>query len=234
MPQPILSWQASPADAKAVALVMHGGAAQGRELNYAWSHNVARLVPFAWSLAWSVPGPLAVARLRFGVRGWNGAERSPVSDACWALEQIRERYPDRPIAVVGHSMGGRAALHIADEQDVDLLVGLATWVDPGDPLPANGVRSVFIHSDRDRITSIAGPRRAVETLRGEGKDASLIRVAESDHAMLRRAGTWTALVSETVKAHFADELGVPWHPRPGPVGEVVSSVMRDGEAFVDI
>jgi pimeloyl-ACP methyl ester carboxylesterase len=234
MPQPTLSWQASPAGAKAVALVMHGGAAQGRELNYAWSHNVARLVPFAWSLAWQVPGPLAVARLRFGVRGWNGDERSPVPDACWALGQIRERYPDRPIAVVGHSMGGRAALHIADEQDVDLLVGLAAWVDPGDPLPANGVRSVFIHSDRDHVTSIAGPRRAVEALRREGKAASLIRIAESDHAMLRRAGTWTALVSETVKAHFADELGAPWEPRHGPVGEVVRSVIRDDEAFVDI
>jgi hypothetical protein len=131
-------------------------------------------------------------------------------------------------------MGGRAALHIADEQDVDLLVGLAAWVEPGDPLPATGKRSIFIHSDRDHITSIAGPRRAVETLRREGKDASLIRVAESDHAMLRRAGTWTALVSETVKAHFADELGVPWEPRHGPVGEVVRSVMRGGEPFVDI
>lgn len=234
MPQPALSWDASPADAKAVALVMHGGAAQGRELNRAWSHNVARLLPFAWSLAWKVPGPLAVARLRFGVRGWNGAERTPVADACWALGEIRERYAGRPIAVIGHSMGGRVALHIADEKDVDLLVGLATWVEPSDPLPTNGLRSVFIHSDRDHITSIAGPRRAVERLRGEGKDASLIRVAESDHAMLRRAGTWTGLVTETVAAHFADDLGRSWRPRHGPVGEVVASVVRDGEAFVDI
>lgn len=234
MPQPALSWDASPADAKAVALVMHGGAAQGRELNRAWSHNVARLVPFGWSLAHRVPGPLAVARLRFGVRGWNGDERAPVADACWALGQIRERYRDRPIAVIGHSMGGRTALHIADEQDVSLLLGLAAWVDPGDPLPSNGVRSVFIHSDRDRVTSIAGPRRAVETLRSDGRAASLIRVAESDHAMLRRAGTWTGLVTETVAAHFADDLGRSWQPRHGPVGEVVASVVRDGEAFVDI
>lgn len=234
MPQPSLSWDASPADAKVVALVMHGGAAAGRETNHAWSHNVARLVPFAWSLVHRVPGPIAVSRLRFGVRGWNGTERSPVADALWALGEIRERYPERPVVVVGHSMGGRTALHIADEPDVELLVGLAAWVDPSDPLPANGVRSVFIHSDRDRVTSIAGPRRAVERLRGDGRDASLIRVAESDHAMLRRAGTWTGLVTETVAAHFADELGVPWRPRHGPVGEVVASVVRDGEAFVDI
>lgn len=233
MPQPSLSWDASPADAKAVALVMHGGAAQGRAVNRAWSHNVVRLLPFAWSLA-KVPAPLAVARLRFGVRGWNGAERTPVPDACWALGQVRERFPGRPIAVIGHSMGGRTALHIADEPDVSLLLGLAAWVEPADRPPGNGLRSVFIHADRDHIASIAGPRRVVETLRRDGKDASLIRVAESDHAMLRRAGTWTRLTTETVRAHFADQLGVPWEPPHGPVGDVVASVVRDGEAFVDI
>lgn len=235
MPQPSLSWAVSPVDAKAVALVLHGGAAEGRELNRAWSHNVARLVPFAWSLARSVPGSLAVSRLRFGVRGWNGAERSPVADARWALDEIRGRYPGRPIAVIGHSMGARAALHVADDPAVDLVLGLAAWVEPRDPLPTrDGVRSVFIHSDRDRITSIAGPRRAVRVLREAGRDASLIRVAESDHAMLRRAGTWTALVTETVAVHFADHLGVHRQSRGGPVAEVVSSVLHDGEAFVDI
>lgn len=234
MAQPALTWHARPGDARAVALVLHGGAAQGREVNRPWSHNVARLVPFAWSLSWQVSGPLAVARLRFGVRGWNGAERSPVADAHWALERVRQRYPDRPVAVIGHSMGGRTALHIADEPGVDLVVGLAAWVESSDPLPQNGARTVFIHSDRDRITSIAGPRRSVEHLRRSGKEAALIRVAESDHAMLRRAGTWTALVTETVRAHFADELGVPWTPRPGPVGEVVASVVTEGESFVNI
>lgn len=234
MPQPSLSWATSPTDAKAVALVMHGGAAHGRELNRAWSHNVARLVPFAWSLALQVPGPLAVGRLRFSVRGWNGSERSPVADARWALAQIRERYPERPVAIIGHSMGGRVALHTADDTAVDLLIGLAAWVEPTDPLPPAGVRSVFIHSDRDRITSIAGPRRIVRKLRDDGRRASLVRVAESDHAMLRRAGTWTSLVTETVRSHFADVLGVTRGPRLGPVGEVVATALQGDEPFVEI
>jgi hypothetical protein len=132
-------------------------------------------------------------------------------------------------------MGGRVALHVADDPAVDLLVGLAAWVEPSDPLPRrHGLRSVFIHSDRDRITSIAGPRRIVQTLRDEGRQASLVRVAESDHAMLRRAGTWTALVTQTVAAHYADELGTSWRSCSRPVDEVVSSILREDEAFVDI
>ena len=71
MPSASLSWDARPADAGVVALVMHGGAVDGFELNHPWSHNVARLVPFARALR-KVPGPIAVARLRFRVPGWNG------------------------------------------------------------------------------------------------------------------------------------------------------------------
>lgn len=234
MPQPTLSWDRAPADPKAVAVVLHGGAVSSAAVNRVWSHNVVRLVPFAWSLAHRVPGPLAVARVRFGVRGWNAEAQAPVADARWALRQIRDRYPERPIALIGHSMGGRTALYVADEPGVELVLGLAAWVEPGDPLPTNGVRSVFMHSDRDRITPIAGPRRVVETLRAQERPASLIRIAESDHAMLHRSGVWTRLVTETVTGHFAPALGVNWRPRRGPVGEVVASVLHDDEAFVDI
>jgi hypothetical protein len=101
-----LAWDAAPATAGAVVLVMHGGSIEGRQPNRAWSHNVARLYPIARDLAAAAPPrPLAVARLRFRWRGWNGDERSPVADARWALGEVRSRYPDVPIALVGHSMG---------------------------------------------------------------------------------------------------------------------------------
>ena len=100
MPLASLVWDAQPAGATAVALVMHGGAVEGLEPNRTWSHNVARLVPFARALR-RVPGPLAVARLRFRVRGWNG-DAMPVEDARWALAQVRAAYPGVPIALVGH------------------------------------------------------------------------------------------------------------------------------------
>ena len=145
MPFATLAWDAQPADAGAVAVVLHGGAVDGREPNLPWSHNVARLVPFARSLR-SVPGPLAVARVRFRYRGWNGDEQAPLVDARWALEQVRAAYPDRPVAVVGHSMGGRVALHLGDEPDVRLVVALAPWIEPGDTQP----RAVVPHRRHPR------------------------------------------------------------------------------------
>jgi predicted alpha/beta-hydrolase family hydrolase len=232
LPLASLVWDARPAGATAVALVMHGGAVEGHEPNRPWSHNVARLVPFARALR-RVPGPLAVARLRFRVRGWNG-DAMPVEDARWALEQERAAYPGLHIALVGHSMGGRVALHVVDDPDVRRLIGLAPWVEPGDPQPGEGTRTVLLHGDRDVICSLARTRTAVEQMQVRGLDASLVRVARADHAMLVRSRLWTALVTEVVEATFARELGSSREPRSGPIGAVVARVVHDGGVIIDI
>ena len=55
---------------------------------------VLRMLPFAKDLGRAgAPLGLAVARLRYGVRGWNGEDRSPVADGRWALDQLAERFP---------------------------------------------------------------------------------------------------------------------------------------------
>jgi predicted alpha/beta-hydrolase family hydrolase len=232
VPLASLVWDAQPTDATVVALVMHGGAVDGHEPNRPWSHNVARLVPFARALK-KVPGPMAVARLRFRVRGWNG-DAMPVEDARWALDQVRAAYPGVPIALVGHSMGGRVAMFVGDDPDVRLVVGLAPWVEPGDPRPGAGTRTVLVHGDRDVICSLARTRHAVEQMQADGLDASLVRVARADHAMLVRARLWTALVTEVVEASFARELGGTGEPRSGPIGAVVARVVHSGGVTVDI
>ncbi len=84
---------------------------------------------------------LAVAQVRYRVRGWNGAERSPVADTSWALDELATRFPDVPVALVGHSMGGRAAIYAAGARRVRAVVGLAPWIEPGDPVaPLTGRR----------------------------------------------------------------------------------------------
>jgi pimeloyl-ACP methyl ester carboxylesterase len=233
MPLATLSWDTRPSTAGVVVLVLHGGAADGREPNRPWSHNVARLVPFARALR-KVPGPVAVARLRFRYRGWNGDEASPVADTRWAVRRLRETYPGRPVAIVGHSMGGRAALHVADEPEVRLVIGLAPWIEKGDPRPGDGRRTVLIHGDRDTICPLWASRRTVEAMQAEGRDASLVRVARGDHAMLVRANLWTALVTETVATTFAAELGGSGEPRSGAVGAAVARVVHGGGGVIDI
>ena len=206
MPLASLAWDAEPARAGVVVLVLHGGAVEGRQPNRVWSHNVIRMLPFARGLA-KVPGPIAVARLRFRYRGWNGDEAAPLLDTRWALQQIRSAYPGTPIALVGHSMGGRVALHLGDEPDVRLVLGLAPWIEKGDPRPGAGRRTVLIHGDRDIICPLWGSRRTVDEMLAQGREAALIRVARSDHAMLLRARLWTRLVTGVVEAAFATELG---------------------------
>jgi pimeloyl-ACP methyl ester carboxylesterase len=237
MPFATLTWDARPADAGAVAVVLHGGAVDGREPNLPWSHNVARLVPFARSLR-SVPGPLAVARVRFRYRGWNGDEQAPLVDGRWALEQVRAAYPDRPVAVVGHSMGGRVALHLGDEPDVRLVVALAPWIEPGDTSPGPWCRTVVLHGDRDVICGLSRSRRLVEQLQLTGRDATLIRIARSDHAMLLRARLWTELATGVTAQTFADELGIGGdgglEPRSGVVGAAIARAVHGGGSIIDL
>ena len=233
MPLSSLAWDAAPASAGAVALILHGGAIEGRQANRPWSHNVARLYPISRAVAAAAtPEPLAVARLRFRWRGWNGDERSPVTDALWALGQVRTRYPGRPIALVGHSMGGRTAIHVADEPDVRLLVGMSPWIEAGDPLPARAdLTTVLIHGDRDTICPLWASRETVERLRAEGRAASLIRVARSDHAMLSRARLWSRLVTDVVVAGLADSLGGATPPWPDPARSIAERAVTDGGIY---
>ena len=237
VPLATLTWVARPADAAAVAVVLHGGAVEGREPNLPWSHNVARLVPFARSLR-AVPGPLAVARLRFRYRGWNGDEQAPLVDARWALEQLRAAYPGRPVAVVGHSMGGRVALHLGDETDVRLVVALAPWIEPGDTQPGPWCRTIVLHGDRDVICGLSRSRRLVEQLQSQGRDATLIRIARSDHAMLLRARLWTQLVTGITAQTFADELGLTGveaaEPRSGVLGAAITLAVHGGGSVIDV
>ena len=214
MPFATLVWDAQPADAGAVVLVLHGGAVDGREPNLPWSHNVARLVPFARSLR-KVPGPLAVARVRFRYRGWNGDEQAPLVDARWALEQVRAAYPDRPVAVVGHSMGGRVAIHVGDDPDVRLVVASRRGSSRPTRVPGRGVAP---SSSTATATSSAGSRAraAVEQLQAQGRDATLIRVSRGDHGMLVRARLWTELVTGVTAGTFADELGIADDGGDGP------------------
>jgi dienelactone hydrolase len=200
--RPDLQWFRRPDTAGAVVLVLHGGTQADLEPVSRYGPPVLRLIPFAWSLT-RARRDVAVALLRYAVRGWNGPGAHPVADARWALAQIAERYPGRPVALVGHSMGGRTALHVMDDPNVEVVATLAAWVEQGDPVHGRPGQSIYLgHGAADRITSPVGSRAMARRLGAQGADVTLEVVDGENHALLRKAGWW----HRRVTAYVMDQL----------------------------
>lgn len=189
--EPELRWTKAPDDPRGVVLVLHGGREAGSRATRWGQLAVVRMIPFANAVAAAGSDDLAVVRLRYAIRGWNGPTQSPLADARWALEEIRRRYPGRPIGLLGHSMGGRVALHLADEPDVRALVGLAPWVGRSDSARGRpGLRALLMHGTRDRMTDPGATERMAEAMSRLGADVTWRPVPGERHAMLRRASFW--------------------------------------------
>jgi dienelactone hydrolase len=187
---------------EAVALVLHGGREASTEPVSAGQLSVLRLVPFATRIARRGKGRVAVARLRYRVRGWNASGNhppDPVRDAEWALDQLAERFGDLPIGIVGHSMGGRTALRVGGHEQVAAVVGLAPWLPPGEPVQQLVDRQVLlVHGTADRMTDPRGTAAFADRLEKAGGAVSLVRIEGGKHAMLSRPGLWHELAAQFV------------------------------------
>jgi dienelactone hydrolase len=193
--------------ANAVALVLHGGQVKSVAPTTARQVAVLRLLPVARHLARiGRPHGVAVYRLRFRFRGWNEGSLA-TADVRWGVDQIRAHHGDVPIVLVGHSMGGRAALLAADAPGVVGVLGLAPWVVPGDAIDQLlGRRLLVLHGPRDRITSAKASRKLVELVRGlvpiratdQHTEATFIGLRGTGHAMFRRLRAWNALTADFV------------------------------------
>lgn len=209
MSRPVLSVAAPPGPVRGIALVLHGGRSRSVAPTRPWQLAVLRMLPFAWSLrrAGGAQG-LAVARLRYRVRGWNDAERSPVADAWWALDQLAERFPGVPVALVGHSMGGRTAVYVAAHPAVQVVVGLAPWLEPGDQertiAGLAGRRVLFAHGALDRMTDPRSSAAYARAAAGIAASVSYVAVRADKHAMLARAAVWHELATGFVLGALAE------------------------------
>ena len=187
-----------PADPMGVVLILHGGAESSRMPVAWWRLPVVRMAPFASTITRRSGDDLAVLRLKNRVRGWNGTRQDPVQDARWALDRIRHVLPGTPVVVVGHSMGGRVALHLGAEPDVVGVAALAPWIESDVPQPRPGVAVLLMHGSRDHVTD---PRRTDVLARryaDSGVDLRHVKVEGGTHTMLKDAALWHRTVADFV------------------------------------
>jgi len=180
-----------------MVVVAHGGQASSTEPTTAFQPAVLRMIPVAAAIRQALSGSGAVVlRPRFRIRGWNGAQASPVPDLERVLDDIGVRHGPVPVVLVGHSMGARAAVRAAGHPAVAAVAGLAPWLPPGEPVDQlAGRRVLLVHGTADGITSPAETWAYVERARAVTQVAA-IEVRGGDHPMLRRARLWHAIAAE--------------------------------------
>jgi len=175
----------------AVALMLHGGTPRSGDLVGSRSASWQRSAWMARSIAGRAHAAgVGIWLLRYGQRGWNGG-RERADDARWALDVVREAHGDVRVVLLGHSMGARVAVRVADDPSVVGVVGLAPWWSFDDPVDRLAGRSlVAAHGRRDRITSFVQTRRFVERARLVATSAELVDMGMLGHYMLGRPDRW--------------------------------------------
>ena len=208
----------------AAALVLHGGASRaGSPMVSPTQLSVLRMIPIARQIARHGADRLAVFRLLNSTRGWD-AHQTPVDDARWALDRAAEQLGERlPTCVVGHSLGGRAALLSAGEAQVRSVAALAPWLEASDmPEMPPTSRILIIHGSRDRIASPERSAALARRLSGHAHP-SYISVEGGKHAMLGRHRVFDRLAAEFVVATLLDD------PPSDTIGRVLA-----GESWIEV
>lgn len=193
MPEPTLTRYDAPARPRAAVLMLHGGKERsdllvdGRSASWRRSRAMQRAIaPRARESG------VSTWLLRYRFRGWNGG--APVEDARWALDQVRTELGDVPVVLLGHSMGARTSVHVADHASVVGVVGLAPWFPPGERVQAlAGKALVAAHGRRDHITSYRASVDYVARARAVAASAELHDMGNVGHYMLRNIAAWNDL-----------------------------------------
>ncbi len=186
-------------------LVLPGGKVRSDLSSRSWQLANLRMAFVAAALRRRLSPNVEVRRVRYRLRGWNSPRLDALHDAQAAVDGVRDRFEPAEIAVVGHSMGGRVAAHLAARGDVGSVVALAPWWvgDDGDLIPAT-TRLLVVHGTADTWTdpraSLAQTRRAQQ----RGVDAEWVGLDGAGHYMVRQWREWHRLTAEFV----AEQLDV--------------------------
>ncbi|MFT4087749.1 MAG: alpha/beta hydrolase [Gordonia sp. (in: high G+C Gram-positive bacteria)] len=153
--------------------------------------SALRMYPFTASIQALFGPAVRVHQATYRVYGWNGGQASPMPYARASLERLKRRYPDVPIALIGHSMGGRIVAQLGDDERVSDILALAPWWQFADWRQIHDdARVVAIHGENDTLTRPKRTAKGIAELADRGLDARFISVPAGGHAMLDHIGLW--------------------------------------------
>ena len=207
--QPRLLETYVPTQPEAAVLVLHGGANRpGNPMVSPTQLSVLRMIPVARRVARAGRDRLAVFRLLNSARGWDD-ERTPVADVHWALGELADLFGSGlPTGLIGHSLGGRAALLAGDASTVRSVVALNPWVYPTDRADLSGRRVLILHGTDDRVASLRHAEQVSRRL-GDRTSVSFVPVPGARHAMLRHGRVFEEAAAEFATATLLE--GTPGH-----------------------
>ncbi|MBB4951319.1 dienelactone hydrolase [Kitasatospora gansuensis] len=213
-----LAWRGATEGAVAAVLVLHGGQIASERRPGPVNLPGLRMQGFARAVARETAGTrVAVGSVRYRYRGWNGEQADAARDATAALCDLAEELGPVPTVLVGHSMGGRAALRAAGHPCVTGVIALAPWCPPEDPVAQLRDRTVLtLHGDRDRVTEPEATRDLAARAREAGARVAGYTVHGSGHALLRRSADWHRAAADLT----AGLLGL--RPLPAEVAEALA------------
>ncbi|MET0524276.1 MAG: alpha/beta fold hydrolase [Nocardioides sp.] len=213
MPSPSLTRLDAAGETRGLVLVLHGGKQRSDEVvdgkSLSWRRCQALQRAIAPRLHEAGVGSWL---LRYRHRGWNGGSGA-IEDARWALAEVRRVHGEVPVVLLGHSMGARTAIHVADDPQVVGVVGLAPWFPPNEPVRALAGRHLVAgHGHRDKITSYRATAAYVERARSVADSAELHDMGPVGHYLLRRVRAWNELASSSALSMLSSS-------RPGAARE---------------
>jgi predicted esterase len=220
MPDPILEFHPAGAPLRGIAVFCHGGTATSVEPPREFALSLVRMRAIEQSVRRAAGDRgIATCLIRYRVAGWNGSAADAFADVRWTVEQLRaEHGPDVPLVLVGHSMGGRAALRAGGDPQVAAVCALAPWTPPGEPVDhLRGTVVTILHGRGDRW--VPARLSADFALRARAAGVQVARfTAPGGHSMLRGAERWHRFAVDTVlggtgiepiRADIANALQLP-------------------------
>ncbi|MER7667498.1 alpha/beta hydrolase [Kitasatospora sp. NPDC096128] len=186
----------------AVLLLLHGGKAESLAPQPRFGLARLRMRVFGAAVERRTGDrALVTVEVEYRHRGWNGRHAHPAADAVAAVRELASLAPRAGIALLGHSMGGRAAIAAAGHPHVLGAVLLAPWCEDDDPVAhLHGKRIVILHDPADRVTSADKSRAFAARARRAGADVQYMAMPHGGHTMIRGARTWHRLAARSVTA----------------------------------